>query len=136
MFGLHEDDALSFHFFDVEQCEEIWDSKIITPYNDIEAIAWPTASCTILQTALKVFLAALSEDDFFVGEDRNVRGNLGGLVYQGQLAEAITQGSVPEDDKLKLVAIPDTNADGNDDFLITYPDGKQQILYFLGTVEE
>ena len=136
MFGLHEDDALSFHFFDVEQCEEIWDSKIITPYNDIEAIAWPTTNCTILQTALKVFLAALSEDDFFVGEDRNVRVNLGSLVYQGQLAEEIIQGSVPEDDKLKLVAIPDTNADGNDDFLITYPDGKQQILYFLGTVEE
>jgi hypothetical protein len=135
LFGLHEDGVLSFHVFDANQCQVDLEARITTPYNDIEAIAWPTANCTVLQTALRVFLTALSQDDIFIGEDRNVRVNLDTQVFQGQLAEEIGQGSVPADGKLQLVAIPDANGDGKDDFLITYPDGKQQVLYFFGITE-
>jgi WD40 repeat protein len=137
IFGLHDDDALSFHGFDVNQCVVVADAKITTPYHDIEAIAWPSANCTARQMALRAYFIALSEeDDLFIGEDRNLRITLEGQTYQGQLAEAVIPGPVQADGKLQLIAIPDTNDDGIDDFLITYPDGQQQELYYFGTTTE
>jgi hypothetical protein len=137
IFGHHDDNALSFHVFDVNQCQVVSDAQITTPYNDIEAIAWPSANCTKLQMALRAFFTALSEkDDIFLGEDRHLRTTLEGQTYQGQMAEQVTPGIAPEDGNLQLVAIPDTNDDGIDDFLITYPDGQQQILHYLGTTLE
>jgi len=38
----------------------------------------------------------------------------------------------PSDEVLNLVAIPDANQDRQNDFLITYPDGQQQVLFYLG----
>ena len=136
MFGLHDDKALSFHVFDVNQCQVVVDTQITTPYNDIEAIAWPSANCTALQMALRAFFIGLLEtDDIFVGEDRNLRVTFEGQTHQGQLAAEITQGQIPANGQLQLVAIPDANQDGIDDFLITYPNGQQQVLYYFGTVE-
>lgn len=133
-FGIHQDKQLSFHVYDINQCQVVTEAQIQTSYNDIEGIAWPSANCTAIQLALRAFLTALSEsDDIFLGQDRNLRAPLENQVYQGQLAELVTQGSVPEDGQLHLVAIADANEDGIDDFLITYPDGKQQVLYYLGT---
>jgi len=134
-FSIHHDDQLSFHVYDISQCQTIDNAKIITPFNDIEAIGWPTANCTTQQQALRAFFTALSNsDNIFLGEDRNLRVPLDHQTYQGQLAESTTQGTPTGE--LQLIAIPDANQDGTDDFLITYPDGKQQTLYFLGLTED
>ena len=50
-------------------------------------------------------------------------------------AETTTQGTPPVDGQIQMVAIPDTNGDGIDDFTITYPDGLQQVLYYQGIQE-
>ena len=132
-FGIHDDQALSFHVYDPEQCQTVQGSRIQTPYNDIEAIAWPSANCTFMQKALQAFFIALSgNEDIYLGEDRNLRVSLDGQIYKGQLALEKTQGLLSSDGQLHLIAIPDANQDGIDDFLITYPNGQQQILYFQG----
>ncbi len=132
-FGIHDDQALSFHVYDPEQCQTVDGSRIQTPYNDIEAIAWPSANCTTMQKALQAFFIALSEnEDIYLGEDRNLRVSIDGQIYQGQLALEKTQGLPPSDGQLHLIGIPDANQDGINDFLITYPSGQQQILYYQG----
>jgi hypothetical protein len=134
-FGIHDDNQLSFHVYDISQCQTINNAKIVTPFNDIEAIAWPTADCTTQQQALRAFFTALStSDNIFLGEDGNLRVPLDDQIYQGQLAESITQGTATGE--LQLTPIPDANQDGTDDFLVSYPDGKQQTLYFLGLTED
>ncbi|HEW97604.1 MAG: hypothetical protein DRR00_23395 [Candidatus Parabeggiatoa sp. nov. 3] len=136
-FGIHDDQALSFHVFDPEQCQTVQGSRIQTPYNDIEAIAWPSANCTQMQKALQAFFITLSENqDIYLGEDRNLRVSIDGQIYQGQLALEKTQGIPPSDGQLHLIGIPDANEDGIDDFLITYPDGQQQILYYQGITSD
>jgi len=136
-FGIHDDQALSFHVYDPEQCQTVQGSLIQTPYNDIEAIAWPSANCTQMQKALQAFFITLSENqDIYLGEDRNLRVSIDGQIYQGQLALEKTQGLPPSDGQLHLIGIPDANEDGIDDFLISYPSGQQQILYYQGLTEE
>ncbi|WP_353572585.1 FG-GAP-like repeat-containing protein [Candidatus Albibeggiatoa sp. nov. BB20] len=130
-FGIHNDNKLGLYAYDPAACQVVEQAKIITLFNDIEAIAWPTVDCTTQQAALRAFLSALS-DESFIDENRNVRIVLEGQTYSGQLAESITQGAIPVNAELNLVAIPDANDDGLDDFLITYPDGTQQVLYYLG----
>jgi len=130
-FGIHNDNKLGLYAYDPAACQVVEQAKIITLFNDIEAIAWPTVDCTTQQSTLRAFLSALS-DESFIDENRNVRIVLEGQTYSGQLAESITQGAIPVNAELNLVAIPDANADDLDDFLITYPDGTQQVLYYLG----
>ncbi|MCV6637765.1 carboxypeptidase regulatory-like domain-containing protein [Candidatus Albibeggiatoa sp. nov. NOAA] len=130
-FGIHNDNQLGLYAYDAAACQVVEQAKITTPFNDIEAIAWPTADCTTQQATLNAFIAALS-DDSFIDENGKVRITLEGQTYSGQLAELITQGVAPNNGKINLVAIPDANADGLDDFLITYSDGSQQVLYYLG----
>ena len=86
-FGIHDDKQLSFHIYDADACQTINHAKMRIPFNDVEAIAWPTANCNAQQQALRAFLTALT-DDIFVGEDRNLRVSLDGQTHVGQLAEA------------------------------------------------
>ena len=60
--------------------------------------------------ALRAFFIGLSKDTF-IGENRDLRITMEGQIYQGQLAEQVTQGPVLKDGKLQLIAIPDTNDD-------------------------
>jgi hypothetical protein len=137
VFGIHDDNALSFYVYDISRCQTVAGAQIQTPYNDIEAIAWPSANCTALQLALRAFFLALSDkDEVFIGQDRQLRAKLDGQTHQGVLAEQLTQGPAPADGQLQLTAIPDANADGIDDFLITYPNGEQQVLYYLGLAND
>jgi hypothetical protein len=43
----------------------------------------------------------------------------------------ITKGTAPSNGELAISSIPDKNQDGINDFLIIYPDGFQQILFFI-----
>ncbi len=135
VFGRHEPTSLSFHLYDAENCQMVTNAQINTHYHDIEAIAWPSANCTAQQRALRAFFLALSDEDVFIGADRMIRFSNDGQTHQGLLSEQVTQGLVPENGQLHLVAIFDANEDGIDDFLITYPDGLQQVLYYLGLTE-
>ncbi|MCV6637766.1 hypothetical protein [Candidatus Albibeggiatoa sp. nov. NOAA] len=130
-FGVHNDNQLGLYAYDAATCQVVEQAKIATPFNDIEAVAWPAANCTSQQTALRAFFSALS-DNAFIGANRKIRFTVDGLTYAGQLAESTIQGEVPANGELNLNPIPDANNDGLDDFLITYPDGTQQILYYLG----
>lgn len=134
-FGIHDDKQLSFHIYDADACQTINHAKMRIPFNDVEAIAWPTVNCNAQQQALRAFLTVLS-DDIFVGEDRNLRVSLDGQTHVGQLAEETTQGIPTVDGQVQLVAIPDANGDGLDDFIITYPDGMQQVLYYQGITQD
>jgi hypothetical protein len=137
VFGIHDDNELSFYVYDISTCQTVAGAQIQTPYNDIEAIAWPSANCTALQLALRAFFIALSDkDEVFIGQDRQWRASLDGQTHQGLLAEQLTQGPAPADGQLQLIAIPDANADGIDDFLITYPNGEQQVLYYIGLAND
>ena len=136
IFGNHEQEDLNFHVYKVKTCEVLSEAQISTAYHDIEAIAWPNQPCTSNQQALKAFLTALSNQDVFVGEDRNLRISLEGQTHRGQLAEEITHGPAPVGNNLFLKAWPDANADGIDDFRIIYPNGDEQILYYFGSVTD
>ena len=136
VFGRHSQTSLSFHLYDADNCQMVTEGQINTPYHDIEAIAWPQANCTALQRALRAFFLALSDDEVFIGTDRTIRFTLEGQTHHGLLSEQVAPGPVPENGPVHLVAIFDVNEDGIDDFLITYPDGQQQVLYYLGFTEE
>jgi sugar lactone lactonase YvrE len=133
LFGVHEQQDMNFHVYDVETCQILVEAQISTAYHDIEAIAWPNNLCTANQNALTAFLTALSDDNVFIGEDRNLRITLEGQTHRGQLAEELTSGPAPIGNNLYLKALPDANDDGIDDFRIIYPNGDEQILYDLGT---
>ena len=135
VFGNHEEDNLNFNVYNVSQCKVVEGEQLRTSYHDIEAIVWPAANCTARESALRAFLTALSQQEVFIGADRYVQVTLEGQTHHGQLAEAVTQGSATNG-KLHLAAIPDANQDGIDDFLITYPDGQQQVLYYLKVTGE
>lgn len=136
IFGLHQQHDLSFHVYDIASCQIVSEARITTPYQDIEGIAWPIASCNAKQQALQGFLTALSSDkETYIGEDGHVHITISGQLHHGQLAQTTTQ-TTTTGGQLTLTAIPDANQDGISDFLITYPDGTQQILYYLGITEE
>jgi hypothetical protein len=45
LLGMHQDNTLKLHAFDMEACEMVISHDIATPYNDVEGIAMPTAAC-------------------------------------------------------------------------------------------
>lgn len=54
-------------------------------------------------------------------------------TFYAQLDEQIIAGTPPSDGLLTLTPIEDSNDDGIDDYLITYANGEQQILYYFDT---
>jgi hypothetical protein len=134
VFGINDNDDLKLHTYDPTTCQSIVDISIITPYNDIEGIAWPEADCTATQLALQAFLPALTQQhgEAFIDGNGLLQVTLQGQTHKGQLAEEMTQGPLPLDGKPRLAAIPDANGDGIGDFLFTDSLGKQQIIYYLG----
>jgi hypothetical protein len=63
--------------------------------------------------------------------DGVVNIKVGNELHKGVFDYFITKGTAPSNGELNIVSIPDKNQDGINDFLITYPDGTQQILYFI-----
>jgi len=132
IYGTHNDDTLGLYVYDPYACKVVEKSKINTPYNDVEAIAWPV-SCTYQQRDLKNYFTQLSDSgDAFLGEDRQVRVRVYGQYHAGILAAEVEEGAPPEDGKIQLISIADENQDGMNDFLIIYPDGKRQVFYYFG----
>ncbi|MEY3219565.1 MAG: hypothetical protein RIT27_922 [Pseudomonadota bacterium] len=62
--------------------------------------------------------------------DGVVSVKVGNETHKGVFDYFITQGTPPINAELALSPTVDKNQDGISDFLITYPDGSQQILYF------
>jgi len=131
VFGINDNDNLRFHIYDPNSCQSIADAHIITPYNDVEGIAWPNATCSATQLALRAFFTALSAQPVFIGEDGIVKVTLEGQIHEAQLDSEIIPGPAPANGQPQLIAIPDANGDGIDDFLFTAANGEQQKLYYL-----
>jgi urease beta subunit len=56
---------------------------------------------------------------------------IGGKHYRGQLDYVVTRGDTTGKDSVTIAEIADKNQDGVKDFLLTYPNGDQQIVYAL-----
>lgn len=63
--------------------------------------------------------------------DGVVNIKIGNELHKGVFDYIITKGTAPANGELNISSIPDKNQDGINDFLITYPDGSQQILFFI-----
>jgi trimeric autotransporter adhesin len=63
--------------------------------------------------------------------DGVVNIKVGNDLYKGVFDYFVTKGLTPSNGELNIASIPDKNQDGINDFLITYPDGSQQIMYFI-----
>ncbi|MFK5970154.1 MAG: hypothetical protein QM487_08575 [Candidatus Marithrix sp.] len=111
---------------------------VVTPYNDIEGIAWPNRTCEPTQfELLQAYLTNLDGMESIVIEaDGKIFYSKDGENRHAQLADEITSSSPPADGLLALISIPDANGDGIADMQITYPNGDQQIIYDLGIVPE
>jgi len=132
IYASHLANDISLHSLAPQECAVLADAAIKADFNDIEGIAWPQHNCSAQQLALRAFFNAFADEAVFIGEDNQVRVELAGQIHLGRLAENLTTGTPPSDGRLHLIAIPDANQDGQDDYLITYPDGQQQVLFYLG----
>lgn len=63
--------------------------------------------------------------------DGVVNIKVGNELHKGVFDYIVTKGTAPINGELAISSVPDKNQDGINDFLITYPDGSQQILYFI-----
>ena len=136
VYAFHNDAQLRIHTYEVSTCQTLSDNKIVTDFNDIEGIAWLDLPCdTSLPThaeALQAYLESIGYSEVVIGTDGAVSAWLAGALHHAQLADTVTPGTPPADGQLVFTAIADSNGDGLEDFSITYPDGDQQILYYLG----
>jgi YD repeat-containing protein len=56
-----------------------------------------------------------------------------GQIYQGILSyDRLVTDQSSENGEVQFLSIPDANGDGLDDYVIIYPNGQRQTLYFLG----
>ncbi|RKZ83649.1 MAG: hypothetical protein DRR19_18800, partial [Candidatus Parabeggiatoa sp. nov. 1] len=135
IYGFHTDNQLGIHGYDVSTCKTLVDARLETPFNDIEGIAWPDYPC--VQSNLEALITHLEQEygeQAVRIEERDIIVTLNGEeTHYGQLAESIVAGMPPTDGKLVFAPIDDANNDGSGDFLITYPSGDQQVLYYFGT---
>jgi len=136
VYGFENDAQLGIHTFDVETCQTLDNARIQTPYYDIEGIAWPTQACPPSNLeALKTYFESVEAKDIIINQDGAISVLLNDERFYGQLAEEIEKTTPPSDGLLVFTPIDDANADDKDDYLITYPSGDQQILYYLGNGE-
>jgi len=63
--------------------------------------------------------------------DGAIHVKIGNTTYKAVFDYIVTKGTAPANGELNISSIPDKNQDGINDFLITYPDGFQQILFFI-----
>ncbi len=137
IYAFHKDSELGIHTFDVNNCQTITDDRVITPFNDIEGIAWPICGELSNLDYLRTYLNGL---DGVTQVDIQSSGAIAvtqnGEIHQSQLAETVIPGEPPVDAQLVMTPIVDQNGDGIDDFQITYPSGDQQVVYYLGIQEE
>jgi len=138
IYSFHKDTELGIHTFDADDCQTITEDIVVTPYNDIEGIAWPNRTCEPTQfELLQDYLTNLDGMESVVIEaDGKIYYRKDGENRHAQLADEIVEGSPPADGLLALISIPDANGDGIADMQITYPNGDQQIIYDLGIVPE
>jgi RHS repeat-associated protein len=136
VYGFENDTQLGIHTLDVETCQTLDNARIETPYYDIEGIAWPTHDCPPSNLeALRTYFESVEAEDIIINHDGAISVLLNDERFYGQLAEEIEKTTPPSDGLLVFSPIDDANADDQDDYLITYPNGDQQILYYLGNGE-
>jgi RHS repeat-associated protein len=136
VYGFENDSQLGIHTLDLETCQTLDNARIETPYYDIEGIAWPTQACPPSNLeALRTYFESVEAEDIIINHDGAISVLLNDERFYGQLAEEIEKTTPPSDGVLVFTPIEDANADDQDDYLITYPNGDQQILYYLGNGE-
>jgi Leucine-rich repeat (LRR) protein len=86
------------------------------------------------QEALTVYLEEQFGENSVSIENQDISVTIDGEeIHYGQLAEPIKLVTPPTDGQLIFKLVDDANNDGIDDFLITYPNGDQQVLYYFET---
>jgi len=137
IYAFHQDAQLGIHSFDVATCQTLIDEQLQTPFNDIEGLAWPVETCVESNaTALHAYLENLAGVASVTIQGDKIDIVLNGEHHQGALAATVTQGTPPATGELRMDAIDDQNGDNLADFLITYPNGEQQVLHYFGIVDE
>ena len=138
IYGFHAGNQLGIHGYDINACQTLVDARLDTPFHDIEGLAWPDYPCVPPNfEALISHLEKEYGEQAVRFEERNIIVTLNGEeTHYGQLAESIVVGTPPADGKLVFAPIDDANNDGSGDFLITYPSGDQQVLYYYGIIDE
>ncbi|WP_353572692.1 RHS repeat-associated core domain-containing protein [Candidatus Albibeggiatoa sp. nov. BB20] len=136
VYSFHNDNKLNIHSFDINSCQTLSDGEIDTPYNDIEGLAWSAFSCTVSNLDfLRAYLEGLEGAELVeIQDDGSIQVTINGEIYHSKLDDNITSGEPSEDGNVESTG--DQNGDGIDDFLITYPSGDQQILYYYGLIDD
>ena len=84
----------------------------------------------VLEQAIKASLSNVQ--NVIIYEDGKVKIKIAFQYYIGQLDFLVTSGGESSENG-SLVPTADLNADGINDFLITYPNGEKQILFYKGS---
>jgi len=137
VYGFHDDQQLRIYTYDIQQCQTVTDGQIDTAFYDVEGIAWPDFECVWSnQDLLQMYLESIGYTDVVIDTEGHISAVLAGETHLSQLDSQITQGTPPTDGQLRLTEIEDANGDGIKDFQITYPNGEQQTLFYLGVEEQ
>jgi alpha-tubulin suppressor-like RCC1 family protein len=67
-------------------------------------------------------------------DEETILVEMDGQIYQGMLSyDRLVTDQTSESGEAQILSIADANGDGLDDYVIIYPNGQRQTLYFLGT---
>lgn len=78
------------------------------------------------------FYDVLKATDVTIDEDGKVTAIIDKIKYSGMLSTLLPETDTSNSGTLGFKQVPDINADGYDDYIVTYPDGQQQQLFYLG----
>ncbi|RKZ90335.1 MAG: hypothetical protein DRR19_10400 [Candidatus Parabeggiatoa sp. nov. 1] len=139
VYGFHDDVELGIHIYDAIACQTSSEGRIDTLYNDIEGIAWPVQNChSANKDALRAYMESLDGVQAVeITDEGAIAVTIQHKIHHSQLAKQVTPGTMPPaDGELIMAPINDANGDDIADFLITYPSGNQQVLYYYGIIDE
>jgi len=78
------------------------------------------------------FYNVLQASEVSITEDGEVSVTIDNMKYSGVLSILLPEANTSSEGELAFEQVPDLNADGYDDYIITYPNGQQQQLFYLG----
>jgi hypothetical protein len=105
------------------------DDEAETLVNVADEKAQPAVDTAALE---QYFYDVLKANEVSITEEGDVTVTIDNMKYSGVLSILLPEAEVSNNGELSFEQVPDLNADGYDDYIITYPDGQQQQLFYLG----
>jgi hypothetical protein len=120
---------------DLETVEEIEEPDLAEIASETLEQAEANPQAALDSKALRNFFKEMGAELVKIDKEGNISVSINDQLYQGFLSyplplDAASTGEVT------ITPVDDVNEDGYDDFAITYPDGKVQMLFFQGLKEE